>query len=113
VPVVLKFKTMKNEIAKIIAEYLNKVESPQEKWDGTIGFFPAEWPLPIYTIAAEIADKLALNPIPTRFDKNSLPDDVKLSFHKGVELYQCIQNYELGVFTNSSFVKEMRRIDAK
>ena len=49
----------------------------------------------------------------TRFQKNSLPDDVKLSFHKGVELYQCIQNYELGVFTKDEFIKEMRRIDCE
>jgi hypothetical protein len=66
-------------------------------------------------IAAEIAEKLegVMSPTPTKFDKNSLPDDVKLSFHKGVELYQCIQNYELGVFTKDEFIKEMRRIEAK
>ena len=50
---------------------------------------------------------------PTRFDKNSLPDDVKLSFHKEIALYQCIQNYELGVFTKDEFIKEMRRIDCE
>lgn len=46
---------------------------------------------------------------PTRFEKNSLPNDIKLLFHKGVELYQCIQNYELGVFTKEEFIKEMRK----
>ena len=50
---------MKDQIVKIIADYLNKVEVPKEKWDGTVGFFPAEWPLPTCTIADEIAEKLA------------------------------------------------------
>ena len=50
---------MKNQIVKIIADYLNKMEVPKEKWDGTVGFFPAEWPLPTCTIADEIAEKLA------------------------------------------------------
>lgn len=49
----------KEKIIKIIADYLNKVEVPKEKWDGTVGFFPAEWPLPTCTIADEIAEKLA------------------------------------------------------
>ena len=50
---------MKDQIVKIIADYLNKMEVPKEKWDGTVGFFPAEWPLPTCTIADEIAEKLA------------------------------------------------------
>jgi hypothetical protein len=49
---------MKDQIIKVIAEYLNKTEVPKEKWDGTVGFFPAEWPLPMSVIAAEIAEKL-------------------------------------------------------
>ena len=50
---------MKDQFVKIIADYLNKMEVPKEKWDGTVGFFPAEWPLPTCTIADEIAEKLA------------------------------------------------------
>jgi hypothetical protein len=111
---------MKNKIVKIIAEYLEKetfvLGRPGEYKITFGGVLNQDY----FThsgfcqeVATEIADKLALNPIPTRFDKNSLPDDVKLSFHKGVELYQCIQNYELGVFTKDEFVNEMRRINAK
>jgi hypothetical protein len=43
---------MKNEIAKIIAEYLNKVESPQEKWDAP------EILVSVYTGAAERLEEL-------------------------------------------------------
>ena len=50
---------MKDQIVKIITDYLNKMEVPKEKWDGTVGFFPAEWPLPTCTIADEIAEKLS------------------------------------------------------
>ena len=50
---------MKDQIVKIITDYLDKMEVPKEKWDGTVGFFPAEWPLPTCTIADEIAEKLA------------------------------------------------------
>ena len=56
---------MKDQIAKIITDYLNKIEVPEEKWDGTVGFFPAEWPLPTCTIADEIAEKLAAAIAPT------------------------------------------------
>jgi hypothetical protein len=82
----------------------------------TLVFIENQWR--IYSdsaIADEIAEKLegVMSLTPTKFDKNSLPDDVKLSFHKGVELYQCIQNYELGVFTKDEFIKEMRSIEAK
>lgn len=50
---------MKDQIVKIITDYLNKMEVPKEKWDGTVGFFPAEWPLPTCTIADEIAAAIA------------------------------------------------------
>ena len=113
---------MKDQIIKVIAEYLEKETVHAGTHNGEFVKFGGVINNGHFThagfcqeIAAEIAEKLegALNPTPTRFDKNSLPHDVKLSFHKGVELYQCIQNYELGVFTKDEFIKEMRRIDCE
>lgn len=50
---------------------------------------------------------------PTKLGKNHLPDDVKLLFHKGIGLYQCIQNYELGVVTKDKFIGDMRKVESE
>ena len=110
---------MKNQITKTIAEWLKAgtVEYPNDAVQASSIEFNRLLNMKSQThaefceeIAAEITKEL-LNLFPSNLQKNSLPDDVKLSFHKGVELYQCIQNYELGVFTKDEFIKEMRRID--
>ena len=44
--------------------------------------------------------------------KPYLPDDVKLLFHKGVALWRCIENYEIGIIEREAFIREMRKIDA-
>lgn len=65
-------------------------------------------------IAAAIAPHLEAGAglKPTKFEKDHLPDDVKLSFHKGVGLYQCIKNYELGVLTKYEFIGDIRKVEA-
>lgn len=57
----------------------------------------------------EIDDKTA----PTNREKNALPIDVRIAFNEGVELYQTISNYELGILTDAEFIKKMREIKAK
>jgi len=49
----------------------------------------------------------------TSYWKNKLPLDVRYLYHKGVELYQCIRDYELGVLDNEEFSEAMRKIEAK
>ena len=63
-------------------------------------------------IAAAIAPLVEADGSPTKFEKDSLPLDVKLLFHKGVGLYQCIQNYELGILTKDEFIGDMRKVEA-
>ena len=48
---------------------------------------------------------------PTYKDKNQLPDDIKYLFHKGVELYQTIMDYERGIIGSEEFITEMRKVD--
>ena len=50
---------------------------------------------------------------PTNREKNALPIDVRIAFNEGVELYQAISNYELGILTDAEFVKKIRQIKAK
>jgi len=50
---------------------------------------------------------------PTAIEKKNLPEDIKFAFNEGVELYQCIQNYELGILTSSDFINDMRKIKEK
>lgn len=50
---------------------------------------------------------------PTAFEKNNLPLDVRYLYHKGVELYQCIRNYELGILDHEEFTKDMRKIEER
>jgi hypothetical protein len=111
---------MKNHITKTIAEWLKTetTEYPNNAVQASsIEFNRLSMKSETHAgfcekIAAEITREL-LNLFPSNLQKNSLSDDVKLSFHKGVALYQCIQNYELGVFTKDEFIKEMRRIDCE
>lgn len=58
---------------------------------------------------AQEKDKTA----PTNREKNALPIDVRIAFNEGVELYQTISNYELGILTDAEFIKKMREIKAK
>ena len=110
---------MKNQITKAIAGFLKKetteypnnaVQASSIEFNRLVNMKSETHAGVCEEIAAEITQEL-LNLSPSNLQKNSLPHDVKLSFHKGVELYQCIQNYELGVFTKDEFIKEMRRID--
>lgn len=48
---------------------------------------------------------------PTYKDKNQLPDDIKYLFHKGVDLYQTIMDYERGIIGPEEFIAEMRKVD--
>ena len=48
---------------------------------------------------------------PTYKDKNKLPDDIKYIFHKGVDLYQTIMDYERGIIGPEEFIVEMRKVD--
>ena len=50
---------------------------------------------------------------PTAIEKKNLPEDIKFAFNEGVELHQCIQNYELGILTSSDFINDMRKIKEK
>ena len=86
---------MKDQIAKIITDYLNKIEVPKEKWDGTVGFFPAEWPLPTCTIADEIAEKLAAAIAPHLEAGVDLPYS-ELFGHMSNEHGLTLTNTELG-----------------
>lgn len=47
---------------------------------------------------------------PTAIEKNNLPEDVRYAFNEGVDLYQCIQNYEMGNLTNDVFINYMCKI---
>lgn len=48
---------------------------------------------------------------PTYKTKNQLPDDVKYLFHKGVDLYQAIMNYENGIIGPEEFAEDMRKAE--
>lgn len=50
---------------------------------------------------------------PTIIEKNNLPVDVRYSFNEGVDLYQCIQHYEIGNLTRKEFINDMRNIKAR
>jgi len=47
---------------------------------------------------------------PTAHEKNNLPEDVRYAFNEGVDLYKCIQDYEMGVLTREQFIEDMRKI---
>ena len=116
---------MKDELIKVIAEYLEAETIHQN------GLGRGEWiefggklnPAGIthagfcQEIAAEIAGKVLevveKKTSPTKLEKNSLPINVKHIFHKGVDLYQCIVNYELGVISKDQFILEVQAIDSK
>lgn len=49
----------------------------------------------------------------TSYWKNKLPLDVRYLYHKGVELYQCIRDYELGILDNEEFSDAIRKIESK
>lgn len=93
-----------------IADIINGLNIDENGMSYT--FYPLEV---IESIMAAIAPHLeavaGLKPI--KLEKNHLPDDVKLLFHKGVGLYQFIQNYELGVLTKDEFVSDMRKVESK
>lgn len=112
---------MQNEekIIQAIEQYLKNYTVKAIGRNGAEYEIYAEWPGLKSEIAREIAFAIAphleagAGVSPTKFEKNNLPDDVKLSFHKGVNLYQCIQSYELGVITKDEFIIDMRKIEAK
>lgn len=98
---------------KIRAAIAEQIELLPINDDGqTCTYFPDEL---VDKILAAIAPHLETGAglKPTKFEKDNLPEDVKLLFHKGVGLYQCIQNYELGVLTKDEFVSDMRKVESK
>lgn len=48
---------------------------------------------------------------PTYSEKNKLPDDIKYSYHKGVELYQTIMHYENGIIGPEEFIAKVREVE--
>jgi hypothetical protein len=108
---------MKDELIKAIEEYLEGKTIAMQRWDSETVHVSAGWPISTQEIAAEIAEKV-LSVVekriaPTKFEKDSLPISVKHLFHKGVDLYQCILNYELGVIAKDQFILEVQEIDSK
>ena len=110
----LAFKpiTMQYKIIAAIAAYLEKVTTKdsngflnQFTWGHTSKIHATE-------IAAAIAPLVEAGESPTKFEKDNLPLDVKLLFHKGVRLYQCIQNYELGILTSDEFIGDIRKVES-
>ena len=53
-----------------------------------------------------------MNP-PTAKEKNNLPENVRALYNKAVELYQCIQLYELGVLGRDEFIFTITEIEKK
>ena len=95
---------------KIIAAIADVIEKK-----GTDDFGMLSWCKPsdlIAEIAAAIAPMVEAGESPTKFEKDNLPLDVKLLFHKGVGLYQCIQNYELGILTRDEFIGDIRKVES-
>ena len=51
------------------------------------------------------------NSTPTAFEKNNLPLATRYSYCKGVEIYQKIQSYELGIINKTDFITEVNAIE--
>jgi len=44
---------------------------------------------------------------PTNYEKNNLPEDIKIKYCKIIEDYQIIIHYENGVITKDELVKQL------
>lgn len=51
--------------------------------------------------------------LPTRYEKNNLPENVRYAFCEAIEMYQQIQSYELGIINKDEFSKTMIEIKNK
>ena len=48
---------------------------------------------------------------PTAFEKNNLPLITRYSYCKGIEIYQKIQAYEMGIIDKTDFINEVNAIE--
>jgi len=51
------------------------------------------------------------NSMPTAFEKNNLPLETKYSYCKGIEIYQKIQMYEMGIIDKTDFINAVNAIE--
>jgi len=45
--------------------------------------------------------------IPTNYEKNNLPEDIRIKYNEVIEKYQLIQHYERGHISKEELIKKL------